>query len=114
VLDLIFVRGLFILLVSACAFHFKPLGASAPVAAAGGALVGLAIIFLEMRIKKASLPRLIGAALGAATGICGGFLMSVVLAHVNPDNSTTLHFFQLGLVMWLGYIGMGVRRKAMP
>ena len=107
-LDLIFVRGLFILLVSACAFHFKPLGASAPIAATGGAIVALAIIFVEMRIKKISLPRLIGAALGAAMGICGGFLMSIVLTHVNPDNSTTLHFFQLGLVIWLGYIGLCV------
>jgi len=104
--DLIFIRGLFVLIVSACAFHFRPLGASAPVAAVGGALVALAFIVVEMRLKKISLPRLMGAVLGGSIGILGGFLVSVVLAHVNPDNSTTLHFFQLGLVMWLGYIGL--------
>jgi uncharacterized protein YacL len=104
--DLVFIRGLFVLIVSACAFHFKPLGTSAPVAAAGGGLVALAFIVLEIRLKKVSLPRLIGAVLGGSIGVLGGFLVSVVLAHVNPDNSTTLHFFQLGLVMWLGYIGL--------
>ena len=107
-LDLIFVRGLFVLLVSACAAHFKPLDSNTLVAAAGGALVAAAVIFLEIRLKKVSLPRLIGAALGGAVGMLGGFLLSIVLAHVNPDNSTTLHFFQLGLVMWLGYVGLSV------
>jgi len=105
-LDLVFIRGLFIVIVSACAFYFKPLGSSAPLAAIGGMVVALAFIVLEIRLKKISLPRLIGAVLGGAIGVLGGFLVSVVLAHVNPDNSTTLHFFQLGLVMWLGYLGL--------
>ena len=92
-LDLVFIRSLFVIIVSACAFHFKPLGASAPLAATGGAVIALAIIFLEMRLKKVSLPRLIGAVLGGATGVLGGFLMSAVLVHVNPDNSTTCTLF---------------------
>jgi uncharacterized protein YacL len=105
-LDLVFVRGLFVLIVSACAFYFRPLGASPLISAVGGAGVALGVIFLEIRLKKISLPRLIGSVLGGATGVVGGFLISIVLVHVNPDNSTTLHFFQLGLVMWLGYIGL--------
>ena len=32
--------------------------------------------------------------------------MSIVLSHVNPDNSTTVHFFQLSLVIALGYVGL--------
>jgi len=105
-LDLIVVRVLFVAVVSACAYYFRPLGVPAPVAAAEGGVLALSIIVLEMRLKKISLPRLIGAVLGSAIGILGGFLVSVVLTHVNPENSTTLHFFQLGLVMWLGYIGL--------
>jgi len=107
-LDLFFIRGLFVLIVGACAFYFRPLGAAAWLAAAGGAAIALSVIFLEMRLEKVSLPRLIGAVLGGAAGIFGGFMVSVVLGHVNSDNSTTLHFFQLGLVMWLGYIGLTV------
>ena len=105
-LDLIFIRGIFVLIVAGCAYYFRPLSAPAPVAAGGGVLVALAIIFLEIRLKRISLPRLVGAALGGAIGVCGAFLLSVVLNHVNPNNSTTLHFFQLGLVIWLGYIGI--------
>ena len=56
-LDLVFIRGLFVVIVSACAFYFKPLGSSAPVAALGGAVVALAFIVLEIRLKKISLPR---------------------------------------------------------
>ena len=82
--------------------------APAPLAALGGALIGLVIILFEKRLERVTLKRLIGAAIGAVVGIFIAFLISIVLGRVNPNNSTTLHFFQLGLLFWLTYLGLAV------
>ncbi len=47
-----------------------------------------------------------GATLGAACGIFSSFLISAVLTHINSDNSTTLHFAEIGLLLLLTYTGL--------
>ncbi len=74
----------------------------------GGAVLGVIVILFEKRLERITLKRLIGAAIGSTIGIVGAFLMSIVLARVNPNNSTTLHFFELGLLLWLTYLGLAV------
>ena len=105
-LDLTLFRILFVLVVSGCAYYFRPLDLPRFGAAAVGLALALIVITFEVRLERVSLKRLIGAAIGSILGIFGASLMSVVLARVNPNNSTTLHFFQLGLVLWLTYIGL--------
>jgi uncharacterized protein YacL len=107
-LDLTLFRALFVFIICACAWYFRPLQAPPLVAAIAGACVGLVIILLEKRIEKVSLKRLIGAAFGGFFGMFGAFLLSVVLVWVNPNNSSTLHFFELGLLLWLTYLGLSV------
>ncbi len=107
-LDLTIVRAIFILVISACAYYFQPFHLSPVVAAAGGLLVGAAIILFELRVEKVSLKRLIGAAFGSVLGIFGAYLMSLVLARVNVENSSTLHFLQLFLLLWMTYVGLVV------
>ncbi len=109
--DLTLFRVLFVFVVSGCAFYFRPLDLPRFAAAAVGLALALVVITIEMRLERISLKRLIGAAIGSFIGIFGASLMSVVLARVNPNNSTTLHFFQLGLVLWLTYIGLIVGAK---
>jgi len=92
--------------VSGCAYYFRPLDLPHWAAAAVGLLLALVVITFEMRLERISLKRLIGAAIGSIIGIFGASLMSAVLAGVNPNNSSTLHFFQLGLVLWLTYVGV--------
>jgi len=108
VLDLVIVRLIFILVISACAYYFQPFHLTPVIAAAGGLVVGAAIILFELRVEKVSLKRLIGAAFGSVLGIFGAFLMSLVLARVNVENSATLHFLQLFLLLWMTYVGLVV------
>ncbi len=107
-LDLTIVRVIFILVISACAYYFQPFRLSPFVAAGAGLLVGAAIILFELRVEKVSLKRLIGAAFGSVLGIFGAYLMSLVLARVNVENSATLHFLQLFLLLWMTYVGLVV------
>lgn len=107
-LDLTLFRVVFVLIISACAYYFRPMQTSPLTAACGGALVAAAVILFEIRLEKVSLKRLIGAAIGAVIGCSLAFLMAVVLARVNPNNSTTLHFFEVGLLLWLVYLGLAV------
>jgi len=108
VLDLTIVRAIFILVISACAYYFQPFHLPPFVAAGAGLIVGAAIILFELRVEKVSLKRLIGAAFGSVLGIFGAFLMSLVLGRVNVDNSATLHFLQLFLLLWMTYVGLVV------
>jgi len=108
VLDLTIVRAIFILVISACAYYFQPFHLPPLVAAGAGLLVGAAIILFELRVEKVSLKRLIGAAFGSVLGIFGAYLMSLVLARVNVENSATLHFLQLFLLLWMAYVGLVV------
>src|SRR5207237_7330866 len=96
----------FVLIISGCAYYFRPLQASPLISALGGCLLSLAVILIEMRLERVSLKRLIGAAFGSIFGLFGASLMSLVMARINPENSATLHFFQLGLVLWMTYIGV--------
>jgi len=108
VLDLAIVRIIFILVVGACAYYFQPFHVPAPLSALAGLLVGAAIILFELRVEKVSLKRLIGAAFGSVLGIFGAFLISLVLARINVENSATLHFLQLFLLLWMTYVGLVV------
>jgi uncharacterized protein YacL len=108
VFDLAIVRIVFILVISGCAYYFQPFHLAPIPSAACGLLVGAAIILFELRVEKVSLKRLIGAAFGSVLGIFGAFLMSLVLSKVNVENSATLHFLQLFLLLWMTYVGLVV------
>jgi uncharacterized protein YacL len=70
--------------------------------------MGLGVIGFELRVKEVSLRRLIGAAVGSVLGILGAFLMSIVIGRALPDNSNTVPFVQIGLLLWMTYVGMAV------
>src|SRR6202043_1657909 len=108
VLDLAIVRAIFILVIGGCAYYFQPFQLPPIFAAAGGLLVGGAIILFEMRVERVSLKRLIGAAIGSVLGIFGAYLISLVLSRVNAGNSPTLHFLQIFILLWMTYVGLVV------
>src|SRR5690349_3678355 len=89
-LDLSIVRVIFVLVLTASAYLLHPFqSAPSPWAALAGLLIGVCIIFFEMRLEQVSLKRLIGAAFGSVLGIVGAFFMSLVLRWARPDSGTT-------------------------
>jgi uncharacterized protein YacL len=102
-LDLTIVRAIFILVLAATAFVLHPFHTTPWLAAAGGALLGLTIIFFEIRLERVSLKRLIGAAAGSVLGIVGAFLISLVLGKASADP-----FLQVLVLLWMTYVGLVV------
>ncbi|MFN2500782.1 MAG: PIN/TRAM domain-containing protein [Pyrinomonadaceae bacterium] len=75
-----------------------------------GAVVSLLIIAFEMRVRKASLKTLIGAAVGSILGIVGAFLIGVLIsiqkeAAVSAEMQT---FLTIALAFFMGYVGLMV------
>jgi uncharacterized protein YacL len=106
--DLLLIRAIFVAVLVSAAFFLKPFDLSGPFAASLGALFSIAIIVFEIRVKKVSLKRLIGAAIGSVMGIFGAYLMSLILARALPGSSSTVPFFQLSLMLLMTYIGLVV------
>src|SRR5438105_12426902 len=106
--DLIIVRIVFVVVLSTCAYFLKPFQADPVVAALGGLAFGGAIILFERRVKQVSLRRLIGGAVGSVAGIFGAFLMALVIGRAAPDGSTTIHFIQVCILLWMTYVGLVV------
>ncbi|CAN5641316.1 hypothetical protein BH18ACI1_BH18ACI1_22110 [soil metagenome] len=75
-----------------------------------GGVIGLVIIGFEMRVKRASLKTLIGAAIGSILGIIGAFLIGILIsiqkeAAVSAEMQT---FLTISLAFFMGYIGLMV------
>jgi len=75
------------------------------VAASAGLLFSLSIFVVETRLQRASLRRLIGAAVGSSLGILGAYLMGLVFAHTSiPEGSRS--FLGVALLLVMTYIGL--------
>jgi uncharacterized protein YacL len=75
-----------------------------------GGIIALFIIGFEMRVRRASLKTLIGAAIGSILGIVGAFLIGVLIsiqkeAAVSAEMQT---FLTISLAFFMGYIGLMV------
>jgi hypothetical protein len=92
--DMLGIRLVFLTVCVAAAFHFRPFSVSKEVGAGVGFLFGLAVILFELRLRHASLRRLIGAAAGSVLGLLGAYLTSLILTHTIMPESTR-SFFRL-------------------
>jgi len=106
--DLLVIRILFVILLTCASYFLQPFQLERPLAALPGILFGLGIIGFEIRVKEVSLKRLIGAAVGSVLGILGAFLTSLVLGRALPESVTTVPFLQIGLLLWMAYVGLVV------
>ena len=99
------VRLIFSIACIATGYHFHPFGLTARAAAVVGLLFSIAVFLFEMRLQRASLRRLIGAAVGSILGILGAYLMGLVLARTSiPEGSRS--FLGVSLLLVMTYIGL--------
>jgi uncharacterized protein YacL len=106
--DLLFIRALFIILLTLAGFFLKPFELEGHWGALIGSVFGFGIVFFEVRLKQVSLKRLIGAAIGSVLGILGAYLMSLVIGGAVPADAHTVPFLQLGILLFMAYVGLVV------
>ncbi len=103
--DMLAFRAIFTIICTAAGFHFQPFGLSKPYGALAGFLFAIAVVLFELRLRKASLRRLIGAAIGSILGILGAYLISLIFTHTTIPVSTR-SFFSLAIFLVMTYIGL--------
>lgn len=75
-----------------------------------GAVVAGVVIIFEMRVRKASLKTLIGAAVGSILGIVGAFLIGYLIS-IQKENAVSAEmqtFMTISLMFFMGYVGLMV------
>ena len=106
-MDLVIVRIIFIAFVALTCFLIQPFNLSPFQDAGLGVLLGTAIIIFEWRLRRVSLKRLIGAAIGSVLGIIGAYLFSLVIRNSVPPGHTQ-SFLQILVMLLMAYVGLVV------
>ncbi|HYB59922.1 MAG TPA: PIN domain-containing protein [Methylomirabilota bacterium] len=105
--DQFLVRFIFAAACVAAGFHFHPFGLAPRTAALVWLAFAVGVILFEIRLQRASMRRLIGAAVGAILGTLGALLVNEVLAHTTiPEVSRSS--LGVGALLVLTYIGLAV------
>ena len=107
--DIIIIRLVFSAILIVAGYVLRPFGHRLISAIIAG-VIALAIIFFEVRVQRASLKTLIGAAVGSILGIIGAYLIGTLISHqespaVAPETKT---FLTLALTFFMAYVGLMV------
>src|SRR5579863_6329425 len=86
--DMLGFRFIFTVVCTLVGYHFRPFSVTKEYGALGGFLFALAVILFEVRLRRASLRRLIGAVTGSILGILGAYLTSLIFTHTTMPEST--------------------------
>jgi uncharacterized protein YacL len=103
--DMLAIRLIFMVVCIGAGYHFRPFSLSHLLGSAAGAAFAVAVILFEIRLRRASLRRLIGALIGSITGILGAFLTTLVLVHTSMPESTR-SFVSLAVFLVMAYVGL--------
>ncbi|HEV2234754.1 MAG TPA: PIN domain-containing protein [Terriglobia bacterium] len=103
--EIIIVRITFALGFVAASYHLRPFQLNSLMSIALGAVLGILAVFLEARLERASLKKLIGAVSGSILGVLVA-LMASHLLNLTLIEGKSLSFIQVALLMVLGYVGL--------
>jgi uncharacterized protein YacL len=108
--DVVLIRLIFTAILVIAGYKLSPLKDRPWTSAALGGLIALCIIVFELRIRRATLKTLIGAAAGSILGIIGAYLIGSLISH---QHATALEepvktFLTLALTFFMAYVGLMV------
>jgi uncharacterized protein YacL len=103
--EMAIVRIVFVAVIIAASVHLHPFQLSSYAAALVGGFLGIVFVLFEARLERASLKRLIGAAVGSILGILGALMMSHMLNMAAIERST-LSFIQVSILLLMSYVGL--------
>jgi uncharacterized protein YacL len=106
--DVILLRIIFTGVLIAAAAWLQPINGKPWTSSAIGALVAASIILFELRIRRATLKTLIGAAVGSILGIIGAFLIGELIMRQESLKHEVRTFVTLSLVFFMAYVGLMV------
>ena len=104
-LDFIFVRVLFVSILSFAAASARPEGEPVWASALAGAAIAAAALIIERRLARVALKRLFGMVAGFLTGLLCAALLSFVLGRIGGDAWPGLGFTQIACLTVLSYFG---------
>lgn len=107
--DVVIIRLIFTAFLVAAGYFLKPIGG--PLYSAGiGGLIAICIILFELRIRRATLKTLIGAAVGSILGIIGAFLIGLLISRQQSSAvpAEVKTFVTLALTFFMAYVGLMV------
>lgn len=108
--DVVLIRLIFTAILVAAGYILRPVAGDSWISAGLGALIAICIILFELRIRRATLKTLIGAAVGSILGIIGAYLIGSLISRqesmaVAPAAKT---FITLALTFFMAYVGLMV------
>ncbi len=114
--DIILIRAFFTVIFVAAGCLIQPVpewigkelgvpGGSRSLSALAGLILAMGVIFFEVRIRRASLKTLIGAAVGSILGIIGSTLMGFLIT-AQPWDQPAKSFLTLTLTLFMAYVGL--------
>src|SRR6266550_1420978 len=106
--DVVIIRLIFTAILVAAGYVLKPVNGDPWMSALVGALIAVCIILFELRIRRASLKTLIGAAVGSILGIVGAYLIGSLIMRQESMPHEVRTFLTLGLVFFMAYVGLMV------
>src|SRR5256886_723588 len=106
--DVVLIRLIFTGILFGAGWWLHPLPGHPAISALVAGLVGLAIIFFEMRIRRSSLKTLIGAAVGSILGIVGAYLIGSLIMRQESISPEARTLITLSLICFMAYCGLMV------
>ncbi|OLB39272.1 MAG: hypothetical protein AUH11_04410 [Acidobacteria bacterium 13_2_20CM_57_17] len=99
------VRAFLLACTGAVSYTVKPFGLGGVQAAGVGVLIALAILFAELRLRRAALGGLLGGAFGAVLGVFAALLVTLVISRTDEPEPTK-SFLEFAALFGFGYLGL--------
>lgn len=106
--DVVLIRVIFAAILVGAGYILKPVARDPWISAATGALIAICIILFELRIRRATLKTLIGAAVGSILGIIGAYLIGSLISKQESAHPDVKTFVTLSLTFFMAYVGLMV------